>query len=205
MSVAPVHLAHSVGHIIAPLALVLTSVTENDFSTRETSADIVSLQHVAAGERLLAVSLVLVVGPLAVIVCFVAEHKLSFAVAHTVLEIALVVLAGVMLIVGELALAVRDSVSGLADKASFRKQYFQIAGNILVLRVHLESAFDTQAVSACSVLLADHTIHISSTHLSPQTVSDFALRATRQPVNLVALFRRLLYITKFYGKFLPFR
>ena len=56
-----------------------------------------------------------------------------------------------------------------ADSTSM-PAYFKVVGDILVLRVHLKAAFDAQSVAACSVFLADHTIHISSTHLSPQTV-----------------------------------
>ena len=79
-----------------------------------------------------------------------------------------------MLVVGELALAVRDSVSGFTDVTALRKQYFKVIGYVLVLRVHLETALDAQSVAACPVFLADHTIHISSTHLSPRTVPFFA-------------------------------
>ena len=206
VAVAPVHFPRTVGHVVAPLALVFAPVTENNAAAREASCGVIALQQVAAGKRFLAVALVLVVRPLSVVVSLVAEHKLALAVAHTVLEVASVVFAGVVLVVGELALAVRDSVSGFTDVTALRKQYFKVVGYVLVLRVHLETALDAQSVAACPVFLADHTIHISSTHLSPRTVPFFARVANgAEPCKPKAPFRGLLYITKFCEKFLPFR
>ena len=142
MAVAKIHLAVAVRHIIAPLAVILTAVAEVHMPVGKLSRGIVTVEDVSARQRLLAVTLILVIHPLAVVVGLIAERKLALAVPHTVLEIALIALSGIVLIVGELASAVRNSVFPLTDKVPLRKIDFHIRRDIAILLLHLEAAFD---------------------------------------------------------------